>query len=327
MEIERRALYNSLRMAWLLDPKIAVEQWQVEDYRALSSEQLFSKLKEKEIQLDKVSFQILSENFETPEDFTDDLIADSDVSPKTEDQIYLIVFELWRRIITDKPCLSVFCDELDHLIYQYDRGDLNLFKSIEDAIANLAVILDANVDEGVAPKDVFSMICKGCANDLETFLYDFITEQIELKNTLYAADLIESFSPYVLDVKWFDFLKGQIFADIDDDESHAIIIKLVAKAVQDKDIEFNLELLAFMIKKSNEKEFAHLVKQTSFLMEEEADFQDLLTVCIDYYHRIDKESKELAIQSILKKRIKKDFEDSFSPKDPDLKQFLNVIDD
>ena len=35
MDAERRALYNSLRMHWLLDPNMAVEPWQVEDYRSM----------------------------------------------------------------------------------------------------------------------------------------------------------------------------------------------------------------------------------------------------------------------------------------------------
>ncbi len=54
--IERRALYNLLRMNWINEPTLPVESWQVEDYRALSLPDLFGRLKDFNIQLERVSF-------------------------------------------------------------------------------------------------------------------------------------------------------------------------------------------------------------------------------------------------------------------------------
>src|SRR5438128_2674617 len=116
MQIERRALYNSLRLNWLQDPAISVEPWQVEDYRSFSIEKIFEQLKQKNIHLNKASFVALAENADTPEDLTDDLLADSDLDAAAQDYIYLHIFELWRTLIPEKTCLSIFCDELDHQI-------------------------------------------------------------------------------------------------------------------------------------------------------------------------------------------------------------------
>ena len=53
MELERRALYNSLRMNWLIDPTIQADAWQVEDYRLMSYKAIFDRLKEKGVHLDR----------------------------------------------------------------------------------------------------------------------------------------------------------------------------------------------------------------------------------------------------------------------------------
>ena len=47
-------------------------------------------------------------------------------------------------------------------------------------------ILDENVDEGVPPEQALQLISTYCANDIETFLYDFISEQIDEDNETYA---------------------------------------------------------------------------------------------------------------------------------------------
>ena len=36
MQIERRALYNLMRMNWQIDPSLPAEPWQVEDYRVFT---------------------------------------------------------------------------------------------------------------------------------------------------------------------------------------------------------------------------------------------------------------------------------------------------
>ena len=120
MQMQRHALYNLLRMNWKEHKDLDVEPWQVEDYRKLSLEALFKRLSDLSISLDRVSFLAFADDLDTPEDFADSLNDESDNDPMVQDQIYLLIFELWRRLIPEKQSLSIFCDELDRRIEMYD---------------------------------------------------------------------------------------------------------------------------------------------------------------------------------------------------------------
>jgi hypothetical protein len=180
--IERRALYNLLRMNWLNEPTLSVESWQVEDYRSLPLPDLFERLKQFNIQLDRVSFIAYADECDSPEDLTEHLIGDRNLPTAQEDQVYLLIFELWRRLMSEKPSLSILCNELDHQIFLYDRHELDNPLALQDALTHFIEILDENVDEGIPPEQAFKLISPYFANDMETFLYDFIAEQIDEGN-------------------------------------------------------------------------------------------------------------------------------------------------
>ena len=115
MELKGKALYNLLRINWLEDPSIGVQPWQVEDYRVLSTADLFSKLEKLKIPLNEESFLLYVESSDSPEELVECLCLD-DEDLEISDQSYLLLFELWRRLIPEKESLSIFCDELDRLI-------------------------------------------------------------------------------------------------------------------------------------------------------------------------------------------------------------------
>lgn len=325
METERRALYNSLRMNWQLDPSLAVEPWQVEDYRALSLDKIFELLRLQEVFLDRNTFIQFADNFESPEELSEHLLDDAEVDYATQDQIYLLVFELWRRLVPEKPCLTIFCDELDHQINRYDSGSNRDFESIQDALANLQVVLDENTDQDIDPVVAFETISQGCANDLESFLYDFIAEQIDVQNTSYASELLDDFGPFVKEVKWFDFLRARLQAETDPFASDILIHQLIEEAEAEPDLEFNLEILSFLVAGGDRNDFVSLVHKSLPLLEAEEDFQDLLSVCADFYHRLDQETVEASIQEILKRRSKRDLEKPFERNDPDVVQLFKVL--
>lgn len=325
MEINRRTLYNSLRMNWILNPSIAVETWQVEDYRSLPLDTLIERLKSFDISLDKVSFSTFADTVETPEELTDSLIADSDFDVKQQDQIYLIVFELWRRLVPENICLSIFCDELDHQIYLYDHNHINHEEAIQDAVANLQMFLDENTDAGTDYLVAFDYVNDACANDLECFLLDYIAEQIDNGNYPYATELVDGFTPYAHDVKWFDLLRARLLVFQDPEESHEIIQHLLEDAEQCQDLEFNLELLTFLVSDCNEKVFAQLIAQTIPLMKIEDDFQSLVSIYMDFFHRLDLENQEQKLQLILEKRKNYHSEQLFDQKDPDLVELLKLL--
>lgn len=322
--IERRALYYSLRLSWLKDPALPVQPWQVEDYRSMPLEGLFQRLKLQDLSLDKLSFQALAEQADSPEDLSEHLLEGRQIDSVTLDQVYLLIFELWRRLIPEKPSLTIFCDELDHQISSYDEGSSDP-ELIEDTLSNLQVILDEHADEGGDPLDLFETICSGCANDLESFIYDFISEQIDSNNLSYATELLDAFSEYVTDVKWFDFLRAQVLFETDPAGAHVIIQHLLTDASKDPDLEFNLELLAYLVAAGDQRDFIKLVKKTTPLLISEEDFRDLLSICVDFYHRLDDDEGEKAIQNILKSRSNVNLDAAFDPKDPDIAELYKAM--
>lgn len=326
MQMERRALYNSLRLNWLQDPTIAVKPWQVDDYRTYSLEKLFEGLKSKGYALNKASFLALAENADTPEDLTDDLLADSELDATDQDFVYLHLFELWRTLLPEKTCLSIFCDELDYQIDSYDQAKSLNAESIQDVIANLEVILDENTDEGADPIAVFETISAGCASNIESFLYDYISEQIDFGNISYASELLDDFIDYVKDLRWFEFLKARILINTDPLGTYETIRQLIQDAKDEPDLEFNLELLSFMVQGGEGDLLAKLVQQTYPLLEMEEDFQDVLNICADYFSCLDQDKKEQEIQTLIQKRKKRSPQEIIEFNDPDFKTLMQIID-
>lgn len=325
MESERRALYNALRANWQADPLMKVQPWQVEDYRSLPMEEIFKRLEEKDIHLQRNSFSALAENADSPEELCEHLLADFQLSQADHDQIYLLIFELWRRLVNEKPCLSIFCDELDHQIFAYDHGTLARAEDIQDTLANLEMILDENVDEGADPSTIFETVSNCCANNLETFLYDYIAEQIDNHNYSYAGELFDGFCPFVKDVIWFDFLRARLLSHTDPEGSDPVIRKLILDIKKQQDLDLSLEALSFLANGGDADFFRTLAKQTVPLLETEEDFQELLSICADYYHFLDKDQEEQLIQQILQDRPQNDLESQIQPKDAHVKEFLKII--
>lgn len=325
MDIQKRPLYNSLRMNWLIDPTLEVEAWQVENYREMSLPLLFSRLKQYGLEFDKESFCLLADEYETPEDLTDELLGNQVLEVEDEDRIYLLLFELWRRLETDKPCLSVFCDELDHQIFLYDQGKTDNVEGLQDALSNLQVILDESCDEGGDPLEVMESVNTGCANDIETFLYDFISEQIDNGNYSYAIELIDGFINYIEDDKWYEFLRVRILGHTDPEGASILIQQLAEEACNDDDLSFNLEVLSEMVQEGDEESFVSLVKRSMPLIENEDDFQDLLNICTNYYCCQDLEEKEKALHQLLENRAQKAPTEKFFQDDPDLKRLFDII--
>jgi hypothetical protein len=324
MQEDRRALYNSLRMNWLQDSTLDVEPWQVEDYRALESDVIFQRLAEKQIFLDKPSFQLYAENVDSPEDLNEELISESDFDNPTQDEVYLLVFELWRRFVTEKKSLSIFLDELDHQIYLYDNGQLKNSEALQDNLEELSLILDENIDSGIDPSSIFESISASCANDIESFLYDFISEQIDNENYLYATELLDDFSDYIPEIKWFDFLRARIQGDNDTISANQTIRTLMHKHAKDDDLEFNLELLSFVSKSGEHDLFINLVKKSIPLLQFEEDFIDLILLCIEYFERLDHDSQKQALEKILESRSNILPETKFLPKDRQITEFLKI---
>ncbi len=325
MEIQRKALYNLVRMNWLHDRSTACEPWQVEEYRELNLVQLMARLKKLGLPLDQQIFMAYTVDVDSPEELTDFLLDDADFEPEVQDQIYLHVFELWRRLLPEKMSLSLFCDELDHQIFLYDRGEAASGEAIQDALANLQIILDENVDEGGKPLEVFQSISEACANDLESFLYDFISEQVDGGNFSYAFELLEGFANYLKGSKWFELLNIRVQMNSDPEIAREELRKLLLKAAKEEDLEFNFELLATLSQYGDKGEFNKIIRKTVPLLEIEEDFQEVLQLCGDFYRCLDEDQKEQSVLEVLAKRAGVKPGAPLKKNDPDLSELLKVI--
>lgn len=315
--IERRALYNLLRMNWLNERSLQVELWQVENYRDLPLSSLFDRLKSFHIALDRVSFIAYADECDSPEDLTDHLVADRSLQTAGEDQIYLLIFELWRRLMSEKPSLSVMCNELDYQIYLYDNEELENPFGLQDALAHFIQILDENVDEGILPKQAFELISTYCANDLETFLYDFIAEQIDEDNESYAHELLDDFDAYLGNNKWFKLLRIRLYEKTQSKTSLKIAQEVLEEFIKEEDPDYNLEFLSLIAALGDHTILRHVIKQTLPLIKHEEEFQDLLVIVIEYFRRLDQEQQEMALRTMLEKRKNHPLDASFDAMDPD----------
>lgn len=316
METERKALYNSLRLNWLRDPTVQVEKWQVEDLRALSQEDLLLRINDSGLPFDSEMFHAFAENYDSPEEMAEALLAETEISQEAYDRIYLSLFELWRRLLPEKQSLSIFCDELDHQIHLYDTGILQNYEVFQDTINDLLEILNENVDNGIDPKVAIRSVNQQLANDVEEFLYDFISDEIDEGHFSYAADLVEGFYPFLEESKWFDLLHCRLLVESEGMEPEEAVQKLLKKA-KEANLEFYFEILAFLSKRGDFKSYQLVAKKAYPLFEVEEDFIDFLSLTADFFHFHDDEAKESKILDISKRRSK-NLESKFDSKDADL---------
>ena len=290
IQFKGKALYNLLRSNWLQDPNIQVEPWQVEDYRSLQTHELFDRLHVLGAALNQESFLLYAESSDSPEELLDCVcLEEEDV--KTQDRIYLLLFELWRRLLPKKRTFSIFCDELDCRIDWYEKDLHAAEAAVQESLEELENILDENVDLGASPKEVFASL-EGCwAHNIESFLYDYISSQIEQGNDVYASELLDGFFDYVQDVKWFDFLRARLFTLSDAHAANLMISGLLEQLEEEPDLELLLELCAFLVHAGDPSLFIQAVKQALPLLQSEEDVRDLAWFVAEYFRCLDQESK------------------------------------
>lgn len=321
MKLQTKAIYNLLRLNAQETSGAEVEPWALENLRDVSMDILFQRLSVWGISLDKNSFTSFAGECDTPEELTELLLEES-VSPKEHDQAYLVIFELWRRILPEKQSLSIFCDELDHRIFLYDRGSLETDEPIQDILANLQEILDENQDEGEVPVEIFQAISEYCAHDIEGFIYDYITELLDSEDVGYAQELIEGFSPFLPESIWVLFLKARVLSFSDSSRGNAEVAQILDK-YPDNETPFLFETLRFLSVSGEHRLFIAVIQKIIAQLETEEEFEELLEIAADYYRRLDQDEVEMAIEQLMKKRSLKTF--TFDPRDPDLKVFAQSL--
>jgi hypothetical protein len=296
--LQTKALYNLLRLNRAENPTLKAEPWALEDLRTLPIEELFARLHKYAVQLDKKSFIQFSEQCDTPEELTDLLLHDEALE-ETRDPFYLVVFELWRRLLPEKQSLSIFCDELDFRISLYDQGNLENDEMIQDVLANLLEVFDENADTGADPEDILVAVSDFCAHDIESFIYDYISDLLDSGNSLYAAELVEGFAPYVTEPLWFDFLRARLLSVTDIGDANTIIRRLLENELE---LLLLLEMLRFLSANAEHDLFKLAIKKTVPLLTSQEELVEVMQWVADFYRRLDEDEKERAVQKVLNQR-------------------------
>ena len=294
--LQTKALYNILRLNAKEDPSIEADPWALENLREAPLEDLWKKLARLKIPLDASRLKLFAEECDSPEMLTDLLLDET--QSDIYDQLYLILFELWRRFFPEKASLSIFCDELDFQIDLYDNEQMQSDEPIQDGLANLLEILEEHVDQGMSHKDAFTSISEYFANDLVTFIYDYITDLLDQDNTLYASELLEEFAPYMPDPLRFDCLEASLFSVTDVVQANQLIKSLLEKPLE-PDLIF--ELLRLLAAIGEHDLFQAAIKKLLPYIKEEEDLEELMDLTVEYYRRLDLDAQEQAILCIKEK--------------------------
>lgn len=322
--MHKKALYNLLRLNWRDDPSLYVDPWQVEDYRMLPVETLFERLAERGIQLNKESLIMYIDQVSDPEDLVDcftDVIAD----PADLDAVYLLIFELWRKLAPDRYTLSLFCDEIDYRIEMYDCGLTEAQAAIEEIFGMLADMLDQNSESSTSPQEVFSAVCERCATDIESFFYDFVSDLIEQGSSDVALEFVDRLYPYVEQTHWLAFLKLRLATIEESEDIERLTAMLFESFSEDWDLDFSFEVLDFIIQTEQMGYFLPLIKHLFLLAQVEQDFRDLLFELRDFVEEQGYERELAYLSEMIERRSDLEVDSLIERDDPDLQATIDLI--
>jgi hypothetical protein len=201
-----RAYYNLLWLENLRGNNIPAHHWERINYRTICLESLFSMLKNLNQYLDKDSFLKISSETDSPEEFIERLdILDKELKRRC----YLIVFELWRRLVKEKKSVSIICDELDKVVADYEnkKDDTKLL----DILMVVAEVLERNNIYQLKKEEIFERLSFFIAHDLENVIYTYIDKKIDDGFFEKPLSLLDLFTPYVKEKQPFNFLRLKVF--------------------------------------------------------------------------------------------------------------------
>lgn len=270
----RKVLYNQLRYQAFIsgDPLVG---WQLEDMRSFSQEKLLKLLQDRGWQLDKTRFIAFAQSVDTPQELLELLLGEEELEPSVEDQLYLVIFELWRRWVSKSQNIEFIIDELSYRILEYERG-VAVDSKIERALSDLLALLIKSCENEKESRLLFGYITNACAGDLEHFIYDFILDQLEAGALIYAKELYAAFKPLVQEKVWFDFL--HLFW-CDRKQAQALFHEIYHQLAKEIDKDLVFEILHYLNNNrlsSLFEKFAALLKNTDLDPEEKMELDELL---------------------------------------------------
>ncbi len=323
MTYQGRALYNLLQMNLKQNPTMKVDQWQVENYRDLSQKELFQRLEKMEIFLNEENFLLYVEECDSPEDLANCLYLEENC--EKHEKVYLSVFELWRRLAPHKQSLSLFVDELDHLIEQYEEGELGIEDELQAALSSFQMTLDDNVDEGGKSKDGYHFFSAFSCHDLEVFIYEYTSHLIDAENSTLASELLEGFYPYIDNARWFDLIRIRLVTAADPEEGKVMIERLLTLLKEEPELYLLFETLHYLIHVEETEQFQMAYFQALDGVETQEDLRELLLLTAEYFNAIGKEKEEVLVTGLLERQKEKDLQEPIESNEEVLQVLRGIV--
>ncbi len=296
-----RALFNLLQLRYKgQELPSSVESWQVEDYTKLSIAQLFSRLGKLGLSLNEASFLRAAEEVENPESLLQSLASKEESKIKLE--IYLVIFELWKKLLPDRKPLSILCDALDHEIERLKSQKQFDSEILQEILLDLQYLFERAVDDGYIPEKVFIIINSYLAHNLEAFLYGYIKNQLDEENETEASEWIDGFYRYVPNKIALDFLKFRLLHISDSHDALKMIDPLIEKILEGSARKIAFDLLEFLSRFGSSEHFIESFKRLVPIIKTEKDFIDMLSIAGDFYQGLDKEIEESQIRDLIASR-------------------------
>jgi hypothetical protein len=289
-------------------------------FASFSDQELFSRLINCGFSFDQESFGYLAKEAESPEELFDMLTVDKEKS----EEIYLSLFELWKRLIPDKKSISIFCDELDHLIHDYDVDSYDSEEKLQEKIFLLQDILDGGVDAKQNPHEIFALVSDYLAHDLESFIYDYIYEQIEADRDTLASELLDGFYPYVQEVLWFDYLRLRLFFKNPSEEISTFFGHFVESLIAHPDVDLFLEVLNLLLQKDCEQLFLSFFRFVVSRIETYTQVVEMLELASRFYKLVGKEKESKNFHKAVHAFEKIDVTDPIERSNPWYQKLLQV---
>lgn len=274
-----------------------VKSWQVKDYRKLTEEDLFNAFEKDQCFLDKQTFLSYVDKSDSPEELADTLFHQLDILEK--EQRFLYIFELWRRLAPHKQTLSIFSDEMDHLIEEYEEGMMENEESLEGSLLLLQQILDNHVDEGGVGGNALSLISPYFCHHLEAFIYEYIAYQMDQEKGLYASEMLEGLYSYVKQKRWLDFLRIRLVFAVDEKEAKRMVSRLLEFLQEEIDLPLLFELLYFLNTTRAHEEYLLGLQTALDEVKIEGDIKTIGFLCASYLNHLGEFEKEKKILDLM----------------------------
>ena len=223
----------------------------------------------------------------------------------------------------DKPSLVLFCHELDRQIEEYHRSGANA--ETPDQLASLQYLLDENVDAGVKPRTALKLVQGHLKNDVESFLYHVIYDEIDAGEVSYPKELLEGFDRYVEERAWFEYLAIRCQISLEPVEGYQQLEEFTKRKKESDNLDLLLEVLSFLALSGNHSQFSELALHILPSIRSEKDFLELAELTASHYRDLSLDQLSSAVDDILKKRETRELDTPIHRHDPSLMELKRVL--